>query len=80
MSIPIMAQRGSYKVELEKGKNYLFCTCGASKKQPFCDGLGHKSTPFQPKLFKAEKDGLHFICGCKRAKTLPYCDGTHKNL
>jgi CDGSH-type Zn-finger protein len=80
MSMPIMAQKGSYKIELEKGKKYSFCTCGASKTQPFCDDIGHRGTPFKPKLFKAEKDGLHFICGCKRAKTLPYCDGTHKTL
>ncbi len=35
---PTVAQRFPYKVDLEKGKQYYWCTCGNSKNQPFCDG------------------------------------------
>ena len=30
-------------VDVEKGKNYFWCACGKSKKQPFCDGSHSKS-------------------------------------
>jgi CDGSH iron-sulfur domain-containing protein 3 len=80
MENPIIAQKGSYKIELEKGKHYMICACGASKNQPFCDQKGHVGSSFKPILYTAEKDGMHYICGCKHAKTMPLCDGTHKTL
>jgi len=36
--VPVVAQKGPYKVEVEAGKTYYFCACGRSKSQPFCDG------------------------------------------
>jgi len=30
-------------VEVEEGKDYFWCSCGQSAKQPFCDG-SHKGT------------------------------------
>ena len=41
-SLPIVAQKGSYKIEVEAGKSYWWCACGKSGKQPFCDG-SHKN-------------------------------------
>ena len=35
------------------GKNYAWCSCGLSKKQPFCDN-SHKGTEFKPVIYKAE--------------------------
>ena len=32
-------------VEVESGKNYYWCSCGKSGKQPFCDG-SHGGTGF----------------------------------
>ena len=65
------------KVELEAGQTYVYCTCGQSSNQPFCDGA-HAGTEFRPKIFKAEKDGPAFLCACKSTGNAPFCDGSHK--
>lgn len=76
---PIIYSKHSLKVEVQKGKKYLWCACGKSSKQPFCDG-SHKETSFKPIEYIAEKDGLIGFCGCKLSKKGPVCDGTHKNI
>jgi len=35
-------QKSPYKVKVEKGKIYFWCSCGLSNKQPFCDGTHSK--------------------------------------
>ena len=80
MAEPVVAQASPYKVEVEEGQKYAFCSCGLSEKQPYCNG-GHKEAgEFKPNIFIAEKSGAVFLCGCKRTKGAPYCDGTHKSL
>ena len=79
MAEPHIAQKSPYKVALEAGKTYYWCVCGQSKKQPFCDG-SHKTTPFTPLAYTAEKSGDAWLCGCKHTHTKPMCDGTHKTL
>jgi CDGSH-type Zn-finger protein len=79
MSEPTIAAKFPVKVELETGKTYAWCSCGNSKKQPFCDG-SHKGSEFVPKVFKAEETKTAFLCQCKHTKTPPFCDGTHKGL
>jgi len=76
---PKITQIGPYEVELKKDKQYLWCTCGRSKDQPFCDG-SHEEGGIKPVLFKAEKTGKAYLCGCKHTKHRPYCDGTHETL
>lgn len=41
MKGPYVQRPGPYKVYLEANKRYGWCTCGLSKKDPFCDG-SHK--------------------------------------
>lgn len=66
-------------VDLKKGKQYLWCQCGQSKNQPFCDG-SHEGYFCEPKLFVVEEDTTRKLCTCKKSKNAPYCDGTHKTL
>lgn len=74
------AERASdipYAVEVEAGKNYFWCSCGKSDKQPFCDG-SHKGSEFTPVKYTAEDSKKVFFCGCKSTKNQPLCDGSHK--
>jgi CDGSH-type Zn-finger protein/mannose-6-phosphate isomerase-like protein (cupin superfamily) len=73
------AHRKGFYYEVKAGQPYLWCRCGRSANQPFCDG-SHAGTSFQPVLFKADKDEEVIFCGCKRSGTKPFCDGTHNNL
>ena len=76
---PVIANRKGYYYEIKAGKRYLWCSCGRSKTQPFCDG-SHAGTGFLPVTFKAEKDEDVIFCGCKHTATAPFCDGAHSNL
>jgi CDGSH-type Zn-finger protein len=42
MADPVVAQKSPIPVDVEEGKNYFWCTCGKSSKQPFCDGTHSK--------------------------------------
>ena len=66
-------------VELKKGEKYLWCKCGKSQSQPFCDG-SHHGTKFQPEVFEAKRDGKAKLCNCKISKAGPFCDNSHKGL
>jgi CDGSH-type Zn-finger protein/mannose-6-phosphate isomerase-like protein (cupin superfamily) len=76
---PIIAHRKGFYYEVKAGKRYLWCSCGRSKTQPFCDG-SHQGTGFLPVSFKAERDEDVIFCGCKHTGTGPFCDGAHSNL
>jgi CDGSH-type Zn-finger protein len=79
MSHPTVAQKAPYPVEVEAGKNYFWCSCGLSSKQPFCDG-SHKTTDMTPTKYTATNDGKVYFCGCKHSINKPLCDGTHGKL
>ena len=66
-----------YAVDVEAGKNYYWCACGKSAKQPFCDG-SHKGSEFTPVKYSASEAAKVYFCGCKATKNQPMCDGSHK--
>jgi CDGSH iron-sulfur domain-containing protein 3 len=66
-------------VDVEAGKDYYWCSCGKSAKQPFCDG-SHKGSEFSPLKFTAPETKKAYFCSCKRTGATPLCDGSHKNL
>ncbi len=67
-------------MELEKGQSYLWCSCGLSKTQPFCD-KSHEGTSFKPVRYVAATQGEEVLfCNCKHTQTGPFCDGAHNNL
>ena len=42
------------------GKNYAWCSCGLSKKQPLCDS-SHRDTGIKPIVFTAEKSETIYV-------------------
>ncbi|CAG7826665.1 unnamed protein product [Allacma fusca] len=70
-----------FKFFCEKGKTYLWCTCGYSHSQPFCDGH-HKNPHFRikmkPLIFLCPESKEYWFCNCKQTKQRPFCDGTHR--
>ncbi len=79
MDKPEIAGRAPIKVDTVEGKTYFWCSCGKSKKQPFCDG-SHSGTSFEPIAFVAKKTGAAYLCACKNTAKAPYCDGAHSKL
>ena len=63
-------------VHVEKGRRYYWCTCSASRKQPFCDGR-HEGTHHRPQVYVAPETGTVTFCACKTTKNPPLCDGSH---
>lgn len=76
--IPYSPKLGPYEVLVTKNinnKNYHWCSCGLSKKQPFCD-RSHQGSKFKPLNFQlAENTKSMLLCGCKLSTSVPFCDG-----
>ena len=66
-------------VEVIGGKTYLWCACGKSQSQPWCDG-SHVNTDQSPYSFIAKKTKTLYLCGCKQTGHGPFCDGTHQSI
>ncbi|XP_015116653.1 CDGSH iron-sulfur domain-containing protein 3, mitochondrial [Diachasma alloeum] len=69
-----------FKIRIEAGKKYAWCTCGHSKGQPLCDGT-HKNTflkiTLRPIYFQVKETKEYWLCNCKQTNNRPFCDGTH---
>ena len=79
---PKVAANHPVAVQVEAGKQYAWCTCGLSEKQPFCDGK-HKAieeNPYKSLRVEFTESKEVWLCQCKHTKNPPYCDGSHKNL
>jgi CDGSH iron-sulfur domain-containing protein 3 len=79
MSVPTIAQKGPYPVQVEAGKSYYWCSCGLSMSQPFCNG-SHAGTGLSPTEFEAVETKTVYFCGCKSSKNGVFCDGSHTKL
>ena len=77
MTKAVVAGTAPIAVEVKAGENYFWCSCGQSKKQPFCDG-SHKGSEFIPKKWTADVDMTAYFCACKQTGNSPMCDGSHK--
>ena len=55
---------------------YSWCSCGNSRKQPFCDG-SHEETGLFPLRVEITAEKEVRWCGCKSSQNAPFCDGTH---
>jgi len=79
---PKIAKPTYKRCQLEPNQTYLYCTCGFSKDQPFCDQIcqndpnikGWKPLPFSVDV---KQYGGWAMCLCKRSKSQPFCDGSH---
>jgi CDGSH-type Zn-finger protein len=81
-SLPIVVQKAPFKVAVEAGKKYFWCSCGLSKNQPFCDG-SHKSVDnknLKSVMFEAKESKVVYFCGCKHSKNGVLCDGEHNKI
>ena len=54
MSQAEIAAKNPCAVDVEKGKDYWWCSCGRSASQPFCNGA-HKGSDFTPMKFTASE-------------------------
>ncbi len=79
MTDAVIAQKEPYPVDVEAGKEYYWCACGRSSRQPFCDG-SHKDTGITPLPYTADETKTIFFCGCKQTKRRPLCDGSHSRI
>lgn len=80
-SIPVNNGYLPYNTYLEKGKVYWFCSCGASMKNPFCDGLCNRlMTRNRPIYFNVTESGYYKLCNCKLSANAPFCNGTHRQV
>ncbi len=86
IELPKIAQKAPYKINVEAGKIYSFCSCGLSQTQPLCDG-SHKayknadgSSKMKSIKFEAKESGVVRFCGCKHSKLGAICDGSHNGL
>lgn len=79
MTEPVVAAKAPIKMTLEAGKDYWWCACGLSQKQPFCDG-SHKGSGLTPLKYSPETSGDYWLCACKQSSKKPLCDGTHRTL
>lgn len=70
-----------FKYNCKANRVYMWCTCGWSRTQPFCDGT-HANPRFKikhkPLRFECNETKEYWFCQCKQTKNRPFCDGSHK--
>ena len=71
------------RIKCKEGRMYMWCSCGNSRSQPFCDGT-HRHVQFgttlKPVPWACKKTGYYWFCNCKKTGKKVFCDGTHLQL
>ena len=62
--------------QLAAGDLVVWCACGRSERQPYCDG-SHRGTSLRPMRYTVPNNLTVALCGCKQTKQPPFCDGSH---
>jgi CDGSH-type Zn-finger protein len=65
-----------YRTTVAAGELVVWCACGRSQKQPYCDG-SHRGTTHKPVRYTAPQELTVALCGCKQTQAPPFCDGRH---
>jgi CDGSH iron-sulfur domain-containing protein 3 len=78
MANPIVFKYGPIVADEEPGVK-VWCACGRSANQPFCDG-SHKGTGIPPMRIEIKEKKRIAWCACKHSRTMPFCDGSHNRL
>lgn len=73
--VPVTPSYSPYQVSVEHGKSYLWCSCGHSTNQPWCDGSHVTEAPgFKPIIFAPSQTKKYMLCGCKHTNFPPMCN------
>lgn len=72
-----MSNKQPIAVNVIAGTRYLWCSCGKSSQQPWCDG-SHAGSEFSPLVYEATETKTLHLCACKKTGHPPLCDGTHQ--
>lgn len=69
-----------FKYHCKAGRAYIWCSCGWSRTQPFCDGT-HVNQKLKidnrPVRFDCTETKDYWFCQCKQTMNRPFCDGSH---
>src|SRR5262245_8631734 len=65
-----------FRAQLAAGDLVVWCACGRSERQPYCDG-SHRGTSLRPVRYTVPQNLTVALCGCKQTKQPPFCDGSH---
>ncbi|OFX45368.1 MAG: hypothetical protein A2046_06555 [Bacteroidetes bacterium GWA2_30_7] len=78
MEKPLVYDNKPIAKDLKPGQ-YIWCACGKSDNQPYCDDshLGSGIKPIKVDIIEEKKV---LWCACKHSSNKPFCDGTHKSL
>lgn len=74
---PIVPFLCPFRLHLEVGKTYRYCTCGRSEEQPWCDDSHLERDPQPIEFTVSQEQTWHLLCGCKYSLKQPFCDGSH---
>ncbi|OGW78500.1 MAG: cytochrome C551 [Omnitrophica bacterium GWA2_52_8] len=73
-------QKAPYVRDETPGRK-VWCACGESENQPYCDGShSRKETGKVPVVVMLAETKKVAWCGCRQSAMNPFCDGTHKKL